>query len=351
MKILISGICGFVGSRLALELQRRREALEIFGIDNFLRPGSETNRTRLRETGITVFHADLRNAEDLESLPPADWVLDAAANPSVLAGIDGRSSSRQLASHNLWGTVNLLEYCRKSAAGFILLSTSRVYSIPLLAGLPVAAGATGYHLAQRVAGAGPEGINEHFSTQNPISLYGASKLASEAMAAEYGCAFGFPVRINRCGVLAGAGQFGRADQGIFSFWLHSWASRKPLRYIGFGGNGLQTRDCLHPGDLASLISRQIDAPEAQAPLFNIGGGPSRAMSLRELSGWCEARWGSHAVESETTERPFDAPWIVMDSREGRKYWGWEPTISLGEILDEIAVHAEANPNWLDLSTA
>jgi CDP-paratose 2-epimerase len=43
------------------------------------------------------------------------------------------------------------------------------------------------------------------------------------------------VHINRCGVLAGAGQFGKADQGIFSFWIHSYRARRPMKYIGFEG--------------------------------------------------------------------------------------------------------------------
>lgn len=59
------------------------------------------------------------------------------------------------------------------------------------------------------------GISERFSTEAPISLYSSTKLASEVLSQEYGQTFGFPVWINRCGVLAGAGQFGKADQGIF----------------------------------------------------------------------------------------------------------------------------------------
>ena len=57
---------------------------------------------------------------DLEPLPGVDWVIDAAANPSVLAGVDGRTSSRQLVEHNLGGTVNLLEFCKLHRAGFTL---------------------------------------------------------------------------------------------------------------------------------------------------------------------------------------------------------------------------------------
>ena len=69
---------------------------------------------RLRELGVELIHGDMRTASDLEALPAADWVIDAAANPSVLAGVRGHSSSRQLFEHNLASLVNVLEYCREA---------------------------------------------------------------------------------------------------------------------------------------------------------------------------------------------------------------------------------------------
>jgi CDP-paratose 2-epimerase len=98
----------------------------------------------------------------------------------------------------------------------------------------------------------------------PISLYGSTKLASEALALEYGATFNLPVFVNRCGVLAGTGQFGRADQGIFAYWLNSHLRRRPLKYIGFGGHGHQVRDCLHPRDLVPLLEKQFAAPALAA---------------------------------------------------------------------------------------
>ena len=230
MKVLISGICGFVGSHLARHLIESFENISIMGVDNLARPGSETNRISLKRAGVQLHHGDIRMASDLDALDPADWVIDAAAQPSVLAGRDGKTSSRQLLEHNLLGTINLLEYCRNAGAGFILLSTSRVYSIPALTQLPLQVESSAFALDLKNGlprGASSAGVNEDFSTQAPISLYGATKLASERLAQEYAAGFQFPVWINRCGVMAGAGQFGTAEQGIFSYWIHAHSTRDP----------------------------------------------------------------------------------------------------------------------------
>src|SRR6185312_12409051 len=192
MKLLVSGVCGFVGSTLARALAAAGH--QVTGFDNYIRPGSETNREPLQRLGVTVLTADLRDTPAIDALPAADFVIDAAANPSVLAGIDGRTSSRELVDHNLGGTVNLLEYCKARRAGFILLSTSRVYSIAPLAHLAVTAEQGAFRPAPPApfpAGLTAAGLDETFATTAPISLYGATKLASEALALEYGAAFGF----------------------------------------------------------------------------------------------------------------------------------------------------------------
>ena len=354
MRILISGICGFVGSTLARSFAETGAGYELFGFDNFIRPGSETNRAELKRRGVKLFHGDLRAASDLEALPRVDWVIDAAANPSVLAGVDGRTSSRQLIEHNLTGTLNLLELCKAQRAGFILLSTSRVYSIAPLAALPTEVADRAFRPASGATlppGVTAAGVDETFSTLAPISLYGATKLASEALALEYGETFGLPVFVNRCGVLAGAGQFGRPDQGIFAYWINAWLGRRPLKYIGFGGTGHQVRDCLHPRDLLPVLLKQLEAPDlgAEARVTNFSGGASSAMSLRQLSDWCESNLGPHTVASEPAPRPFDIPWMVLDSEKAARVWSWKPATPTLAVLDEIVTHARAHPDWLDVS--
>lgn len=352
MKILITGICGFVGSTLAVALQEAISGATLYGLDNFIRPGSENNRNILQKRGIKLFHGDIRCVSDFEALPAADWVIDAAANPSVLAGIDGQTSSRQLIEHNLLGTINILEYCKRHHAGLILISTSRVYSIEPLAEVEVEVVGEAFQLKEGQIlppGLSATGVAESFSTTSPISLYGSSKLASEILALEYGDTFDFPVWINRCGVLAGAGQFGRPDQGIFAFWINAWLRRRPLTYIGFGGNGYQVRDCLHPRDLVPLLCKQMDAAGGKQRVMNLGGGADHAMSLAELSVWCRDRYGEHSVSGNPDMRRFDIPWMVMDASLAREAWGWMPQTTREDILAEIAHHAEQHPSWLELS--
>jgi len=430
--LLITGICGFAGSTIARGLLAHQTGLTIIGLDSLIRKGSETNIEPLRALGIDVRVGDIRDRTTIEALPAVDWVIDCAANPSVLAGVDGRTSSQDLLDHNLAGTIHLLEHCRRHGAGFILLSTSRVYSIEPLANLPVTVADNAYtpdfppsasslppprpsrtprdpfnihHPTLNIAASdclSANGLRENFPTDPPVSLYGASKKCSEILALEYSSTFGFPAWINRCGVLAGAGQFGKADQGIFSYWIHSWAQKKPLKYIGFDGHGHQVRDCLHPRDLVPLLVKQMHAatPYVSAPspplsshvtrhssprlrrlsplppssppspppppsspsssvpvatrgaprVLNLSGGIDSAMSLRQLSDWCADRFGPHNVQSDLTPRPFDIPWLVLDSSVAQAAWDWTPRTPRDNILEEIADHAEKNPAWLDLVT-
>ncbi len=349
MKVLISGVCGFAGSHLARFLLESHQGIEIVGLDNLARQGSETNRLALQQLGVRLLHGDLRMASDVDALPSVDWVIDAAAQPSVLAGRDGKTSARQLLEHNLLGTINLLEYCRASRAGIILLSTSRVYSIPALVQLPLVVDSSRYVLDPKQpwpAEVSAAGVTESFSTAAPISLYGASKLASEQLAQEFASGFGVPVWINRCGVLAGAGQFGTAEQGIFSYWLHAHAARRALKYLGFGGHGYQVRDALHPRDLARLVDLQLRKP-GKGGLQHVSGGQENSMLLAELTAWCDRRFSPHAPVADGSERPYDVPWLILDSAQAKRSFDWRPGIGIDAILEEIAAHVKANPGWLE----
>ena len=365
--------------------------LKITLVDNLMRPGSQTNRAPLECLGAEVILGDLRQRDFVESLPACDWVIDCAANPSVLAGLGSaaldapakipsqanQSPSQNLVDHNLGGTIHLLEYCKRHRAGMVLVSSSRVYSIRELSGIPHQIKNSVLQFdwdriesENLIPGLSRQGIDERFSIEPPLSLYGATKLASEWLAKEYSNAFDFPLWINRCGILAGSGQFGKADQGIITYWMHRFLYRHPLRMLGFQGSGAQVRDCLHPDDLARLVQLQIgesQGRQTQQPVqnlpsllskpitVNVSGGIESAFSLQELHEWCARRWGSERfgavseLQRIDQPRPYDAPWIVLDSNKARQTWNWEPLRDRLSIWEEIAEHAEENPNWLQIS--
>jgi CDP-paratose 2-epimerase len=352
VRLLVTGGAGFVGSTLIRGLLSSREGLEVVAFDNLSRPGSEANRRSLTADGVQVVHGDLRQPSDLDALPEVDAVIDAAALPSVLGGVADDRSARQVVEHNLVGTLNLLERCRRDGAPLVLLSTSRVYSIPAVGGLALQDDGEAFRPDPHQpfpTGIGPEGIDETCSTRPPVSLYGSTKLASEQLALEYGSAFGFPVWVDRCGVLTGPGQFGTAEQGIFSFWVHAHRAGRPLAYLGFGGRGMQVRDGLHPVDLVPLIGAQLDAgdPGGRPQVVNAAGGTANSMSLRQLTAWCADRLGAVPIEERDEERPYDLPWVVLDPALAGEVWDWRPQTPLPDVLEAIARHAEAHPDWLN----
>jgi len=345
MKILITGIAGFVGFNIARYYKQHDENISIIGIDNLSRRGSEYNLLLLKELGCTYIHGDVRNREDIEDLPKVDWIIDCAANPSVLAGAEGGSLG--LINNNLTGTIYLLEKCKRDNAGFIMLSTSRVYSIDELNKIPFEEKEDSFIIGRDKAfpnGFSGLGVAENFSTAAPISLYGSTKLASEILALEYHYTFGFPVWINRCGVIAGPGQFGKIDQGIFSYWIYQYLLNGPLSFIGFGGSGKQARDLVHPADVFSIIQKQVQQPNKIATkILNIGGGIQNTYSLAQLDNFCKQHISKEKPISKITEnRRFDIPLYLSDCSLAEKEWGWKPTVKAEDILHQILDYAKNN---------
>jgi CDP-paratose 2-epimerase len=343
MRYLVTGGCGFVGSRMCLGIRSADPSAEVVAFDNLRRRGSETNLVDLGAAGIDVVHGDIRLPADLDDLGGTfDVVFDAAAEPSVHAGTNG--SPRYVIDTNLGGTVNLLEFARRRARTFVLLSTSRVYAIEALRGIDTIEGDTRYEVtpAQQLPGVGPQGITEEFPTEGARSYYGASKLASEMLAQEYAAASGLEVIINRCGVLAGAGQFGKVDQGVIALWVAAHIYGRPLKYIGFGGTGKQVRDLMHPDDLLALVLRQLEmAGDISGQVFNVGGGLPISVSLLELTDLCRERTGNEVPIAAVPETAsVDVPVYLTDTSRVSEVTGWSPSRDASAIIDDIAT-------WID----
>ncbi|MET0388733.1 MAG: NAD-dependent epimerase/dehydratase family protein [Polyangiales bacterium] len=340
-EVVVTGGAGFVGASLALGLAERHPDWQIRAFDNLKRRGSELALTRLARRGVRFVHGDVRNVADVRDLGRFDLLIDCAAEPSVLA-----DSPSYVLDTNLNGTLHCLEAARTHDAGFVFLSTSRVYPITRLTQVPRIEQSTRFAIAPHASGAGlsAHGIAEDFPLAGARSLYGASKLASELIIEEYAAAYGLRAVIDRCGVLAGPWQMGKVDQGVIVHWVASHVFQRPLRYIGWGGSGKQLRDVLHVQDLIRLVDSQITVlDQLHADVFNVGGGATGSLSLYELTELCQMATGQRVeLGSEPETRRADIPLYVSDARLASQRFDWAPQHAPAQIVEDIArwIHDE-----------
>jgi CDP-paratose 2-epimerase len=349
MRILITGGAGFVGSALARYLKQSFAGCTVVAFDNLKRRGSEMNLPALRESGIEFVHGDIRSRSDLSVLyGDFDVLIDASAEPSVHAGTGG--SPDYVVETNLVGTFNCLGFAKERNSRFILLSTSRVYSIKPLRDLNLVEGMTRFESAdqQAVPGISREGISEAFPTHLARSFYGASKLGAEQLVQEFEHTYGMRATILRCGVIAGPGQFGKADQGVFTMWVAHHYFNRPVRYIGFGGEGKQVRDLLHIQDLCELTGRIVNSKsEYEGEALNVGGGIERSVSLLELTQLCRNIVGKEVTTSGVSDTAaFDVPLYVSDCGKLFSRSDWRPTRSVETLVSDIFQWIRSNEAML-----
>lgn len=338
MKILITGGCGFVGSNLAILFKQYYTHSEVYCLDNLSRRGSEINLQKILLAGGRFVHGDVRIKTDFDRIPAVDIVIDAAAEPSVLAGkIPGELEN--LIDTNLNGTINTLYFAKKHQAAIIFLSTSRVYPYDILAGANVVSSPKRFNFSsdQIINGLSEYGVAEDYPLQGLRSLYGATKLASEYFIQEFAYNFNLPAVINRCGVLSGPYQMGKIDQGVIVLWMakHFWKGR--LDYIGYGGLGQQARDVLHVRDLFRLVQWQIsNLGLHKGQIFNVGGGLENTVSLAELTELCTQITGNKIeIGSFAENRPGDLPIYVTNNSKITEFSGWKPELNVFTLLNEV----------------
>ncbi len=336
-RVLITGGAGFVGSNLAVNLAGRHPEWEILVLDSLYRRGSELNLPRLHETGVEVVRGDIRNPEDLQSLPPISALVECSAEPSVMSGVDGDTGF--CVHTNLTGAYHCLELARRDGAFVIFLSTSRVYPVEPQVALRLEEAPTRFEIAadQEIGGISLAGISEEFPMGvGQRSLYGATKLAAELLLEEYRAGLGVPAVVNRCGVIAGPWQMGKVDQGVFAHWMLAHHFQRPLTYIGFGGQGKQVRDLLHVEDLVDLVERQLLDPEAwNRRTVNVGGGRECSLSLLETTEICQRLTGNEVPTSPVEEtRQGDVPVYISDCAKLFELDDWRPKRSAEQVLGD-----------------
>ncbi|PCJ20737.1 MAG: 3-beta hydroxysteroid dehydrogenase [Candidatus Cloacimonadota bacterium] len=335
-RILITGGCGFVGSSIALYIKKSYPNIKIICLDNFIRKGSKLQVQRLKNADIEVIEGDVRFYDHLKKIT-ADLLIDCSAEPSVSAGLDG--SSKYLVETNLVGSFNCLEWAKENKAALLFLSTSRVYSIEQLEKIPFTEGETRFEWMNNnlAKDRTQQGITKNFSTQGPISLYGATKLSSEHLVLEYSRMYDIPAIINRFGVIAGPWQMGKVDQGFIALWVARHYFNRSLSYNGYGGLGKQVRDFLHIDDICSLILKQVNQLENyRGETFQVGGGRNNSTSLLELTKLCE-EISQNKIEFQKVENTHsnDIRILLLDSEIVKKEFHWKVEKNIYHLVKDV----------------
>jgi len=337
-RLLITGGAGFVGSSLAIAFRQSHPELDIICLDNLSRRGSELNLSRLKQNNIEFIHGDVRVKEDIFKIPAVDWLLECSAEPSVHAGYQG--CPNYLIQTNLNGAINCLEYLREKGGHLLFLSSSRVYPIQSLREIPFQVQGHRFEIIEQglPIGLSAAGISEAFDLKGARSLYGTTKLSAEYFIQEYAHMYGIKSIINRCGVLAGAWQMGKVDQGFMALWVAQHILGGTLKYMGFGGKGHQVRDVLHVMDLFELIKMQIkDIDKTHSNIFNVGGGIDNSISLFELTEKVRNLTSSHCeIGIEQTTKSADIPYYVTDNQKAIDTYHWQPKYNINKIIEDIS---------------
>ena len=339
MKILITGGCGFIGSNLSLYLKKKIKNSTIYSVDSLFRKGSKINEKRLKKKNIKNYKLDISIAKNLKKIPKVDLVIDCCAEPSIEIS---RVDLDRVIYTNFIGTHNILKKCVKEKANIIFMSSSRVYSISKLRKL-VKNNILNKKITSKFK------IDENFDTSGVKSIYGLTKLSSEQLIQEISHSFGTKYIINRLAVVSGPWQFGKQDQGFVALWVANHILKKKLSYIGFGGNGHQTRDIIHIDDVCEIIFKQIKKFHLiNNKLFNIGGGPKNKISLKELTSICEILTKNKLkIKKISKTSNYDIPYFISDNAKVTRTYKWSPKKEIKELVKDIYTWIKYNNNILN----
>lgn len=297
----MTGAAGFIGAHTIIYL--RRAGFEIRGIDNFSRYNPRMFKL-LRKDGIEVENADIRNYDELmEILKGFDAVVHAAA----LISVDESVREPVLYSdNNVNGTVTLLKASVDAGINkFIFISSAAVYGHPIK--LPIK--------------------EDH--PLNPISPYGASKVAGEIFVKAFSGAYDLKYIVLRLFNVYGPGQVSNEYAGVITKFIERVRKGKPPIIYG---DGEQVRDFIHVDDVVKAIERSLIGTVSNE-IFNIGTGtPTKIKDLAKLV--IEIA-GLNVEPIHTKERPGDIRESCADVGKARDLLNWEARIGLDEGLKEL----------------
>ncbi len=310
-RAVVTGGAGFVGSWLCEHLVER--GVEVVCVDNLV-TGSRDNLSALEgRPGFELVEQDV--CEGLPVDGPVNWVLHLACPASPVDYLRLPVETMMVGS---MGTRHALDLAERTAARFLLASTSEVYGDP----------------AEHPQ---PESYWGNVNPVGPRSVYDESKRFAEALTTAYRTARGVDTTIVR--IFNTFGPRMRVDDGraIPAFMSQALTGR-PLTVAG---DGSQTRSLCYVEDtVAGIVA--LAAADHPGPV-NVGSQDE--MSMLELAERVRALAGSRSTV-EFVELPEDDPRVRRpDTRRAAELLGWEPQVSVEEglkrTLEWFATHVSA----------
>ena len=292
MKIIVSGIAGFIGRNL---IQHIGNEYSIIGLDvkipsKFI---SQKNLIFYKFDVVDLFGNKLDNDFDV-------FV-------HLAAYIDVEESFREPLKYiynNIYGTASALEFSRlNDVKKFVYISSAAIYGNPNY--LP---------------------IDENHETR-PISVYGSSKLLGEEIVKMYSEIYGIEYVILRLFNVYGPGQNPQYAGVITRFIENVLGGRPPVIY----GDGLQTRDFIHVSDVCEAIKLAIEKDVVGT--FNIGSGiQTRIVDLANL---IIELAGKDLEPVFTSPREGDIRHSYADITKAREELDFEPKIDLESGIEDL----------------
>jgi CDP-paratose 2-epimerase len=319
-KILITGGAGFLGSNLALSLNKR--GAHIIICDNCSRRGAELNIQKIKQEvkNLSFFSVEISDVARVIASEKPDLIFHLAAQVAVTTSVESPISDFRI---NAEGTFNVARIANNYKIPVIYSSTNKVYGDNVNE-VPIIEEATRYDFGGDLS---KKGISDKFSIDaKHHTPYGNSKLVGELYVREWGGV------VNRFSCMYGRYQHGIPDQGWLSYFVIQKKLKKPVTIFG---DGKQVRDALHASDVVRLFELQAEhllnpkAKDIRGQVFSIGGGYKNTISLLEL---CKKL---NIKPSFSNWRPSDQKVFYCDIQKAKDILGWEPKVSLEDGLKDL----------------